>query len=221
MPIHSYDTKLENYFTNVRLDLLNLIPEKNRLGTLLEIGAGSGNTLLFAKANGFAIKTVGIEICDINDSQQHNPDIDRFIIGNIEELILDFDENYFDVIICGDVLEHLINPHNIVSILKKYLKRNGVLITSIPNIRNWRVMKDIFFKGDFHYTENGILDSTHLRFFCKKNIENLFLDNNLTIIGNVSNIHLIGGKTQLFNKLTFQIFEEFLATQYHTISQRT
>ena len=44
-----YDEKEQNYFKNVRTELLELIPDENKNGTMLEIGAGGGNTLLYAK----------------------------------------------------------------------------------------------------------------------------------------------------------------------------
>lgn len=215
-----YKTKTERYFSNARVDLLNLIPEDKKMGSILEIGAGSGDTLLYAKKNGFADKIYGIELCKIDNSHQNSSEFEQFIIGNIEELEFSFEEEIFDVIICGDVLEHLINPYEIVLKLKKYMKKDALFIASIPNIRYWRVLKEIVFDGDFKYVEAGILDKTHLRFFCKKNMKELFKKSGLDIQDIVSNIYLGGGKTEFFNKITFKTFEEFLTTQYHIVSKK-
>ncbi len=65
---------------------------------------------------------------DVADSQQENSEIDRLIIGNIENIELDLPNDYFDVIICGDVLEHLVDPWNTMAKLHKHLKQNGVII---------------------------------------------------------------------------------------------
>lgn len=215
-----YKTKTECYFSNARIDLLNLIPKEKKMGSLLEIGAGSGDTLLYAKNNRFADKIYGVELCEIENSNQDSNEFEKFIIGNIEEIELDFDEDSFDAVICGDVLEHLINPYETVSKLKKYMKKDAIFIASIPNIRYWRVLKEIIFEGDFKYVEAGILDKTHLRFFCKKNMKKLFLDNGFDIINVVSNVYLNGGKTEIFNKITLKKIEEFLATQYHIVSKK-
>lgn len=176
-----YEKKAGIYFDNSRTDLLNMIPEKNRHGALLEIGAGTGTTLLDARKNGFAQKVYGVELFEIENSSQTSPVFEEFILGNIEKIDLPFPEAHFDVILCGDVLEHLIDPQKVLVKLKKHLKDDGIFLASIPNIREWGTMKTIFFKGDFHYVDSGILDKTHLRFFTKKNMLNLFTESGFTV----------------------------------------
>lgn len=216
-----YDEKTTEYFQTIRNELLDLIPIENRNGNMLEIGAGAGNTLIYAKENGYAKQISGIELCTIKNSFQNNQEFEKFIIGNIENIDLPFDEGQFDVILCGDVLEHLIDPYQAINRLKKLLKHTGVLITSIPNIREWQTMRDIFFRGNFKYTDAGILDKTHLRFFCKKNIVDLFLDNDLEIVKMISNTECIGHGSKIFNRLTLNLFEEFLAAQYYTVAKKS
>ena len=215
-----YETKANNYFKNIRKELLNLIPQQNRNGSILEIGAGSGATMIYAKQNGYAKKIYGIELCKVDDSFQENSEFESFLIGNIENMNLGYDEKSFDVILCGDVLEHLINPYEIVKKIKFFLKDDGVLIASLPNIRQIQMMIQIYLKGDFRYEEAGILDKTHLRFFCKKNMIELFENKGLQVEQIVSNSNLIGKTTKLLNKLTFNIFDEFLAAQYYLVVRK-
>lgn len=68
---------------------------------------------------------------------------------------------------CLDVLEHLVNPWETIRRLDSLLKPGGLLIISVPNIRNYHILVDLAFKGKFSYTESGILDRTHLRFFTR------------------------------------------------------
>lgn len=217
-----YEDKQNEYFKNVRKDLLDLIPQDNRNGTILEIGAGTGNTLIYAKKNGYAKNIVGIELCKIENSYQNNKEFDDFIIGNIEEIKLSFADKQFDVIICGDVLEHLIDPYSVVDKLKKYLKDDGVFIASIPNIRYYTIIKEIFINGTFKYTNAGILDKTHLRFFCKKDILELFENSSYEIIQLEGNSFFtnLRPKLTLFNNLTFRIFEDFLIEQYFVVAKK-
>ncbi|UCN01130.1 class I SAM-dependent methyltransferase [Sulfurimonas sp. SWIR-19] len=212
-----YEEKAEGYFRNVRKELLDLIPNQNRMGTMLEVGAGEGNTLFYAKENGYANKIYGVELCELKNSFQKSKEFEEFIIGDIEQTKLPFEKNFFDVILCGDVLEHLINPNNLVGKLNLLLKDNGVLIVSLPNIRQIQILKQIFLEGDFRYTEAGILDKTHLRFFCKKNMLELFQSNNMNVKKIISNSNLIGNTTKKINKLTFNLFDEFLAAQYYLV----
>ena len=71
----------------------------------------------------------------------------------------------FDVIVFGDVLEHLVDPLGALTFFSKnYLAPGGRIIISVPNIANWQV-RFALLRGKFDYTETGILDRTHLRFF--------------------------------------------------------
>jgi len=211
-----YKEKGNQYFSNIRKELLDLIPKENRNGNILEIGAGGGDTLIYAKRNNYAKSIYGIELCKIEGSLQESDELNDFVIGDIEKIDINFNIK-FDVIICGDVLEHLVDPYNIISKLKKNLKKDGVIIASLSNIRQIFILKDILINGDFRYTDAGILDKTHLRFFCKKNMINLFEDNNLIVKKIISNSNLIGKTTKKINKLTFNIFDEFLAVQYYLV----
>ena len=98
-----YEDKNKLYFSNPRIDLINLIPG-NKENKVLEIGAGSCDTLIEIKNLKLAVEVVGVELMNLENSQQNNPLIDRLIIGNIENIELDLPEDYFDVILCGDVL---------------------------------------------------------------------------------------------------------------------
>ena len=140
-----YDEKDTGYFSTVRIELLNLIPEENRNGTILEIGAASAETLLYAKKHNYAKNIYGIELVDIPDSQQKSKELEDFVIGNIENISFPFPDVKFDAIILGDVLEHLIDPYKLLQELTQYLSPKGVIIASIPNIREWKTMKQILF----------------------------------------------------------------------------
>ncbi len=218
-----YNRKEKKYFENVRIELLDLIPDENKNGDILEIGAGGGNTLLYAKENDYANNIFGIELFKMEDSNQDNEEFSGFIIGDIEKINFPFQNNKFDVILLGDVLEHLVDPYTVLNNLKKYLKTDGVIVASIPNIREWNTMKTIFLKGDFQYSDVGILDKTHLRFFTKKNIIDLF-ENNGYVISNI-----IGSNSKnpskYLRRLRFikwfklLVFEEFINIQYFVVAK--
>ena len=80
----------------------------------------------------------------------------------------------FDTIVFADVLEHLLYPNETLSFLKKYLKDDGNIIISLPNVANWQVRFNLLF-WNFNYTETGIMDRTHLHFFTFKTAEELLL----------------------------------------------
>ena len=208
-----YNTKNKEYFKNIRYDIINFIPDG--ANKILELGCGSGATLIELKQKGKADFVAGIDIIDLGQKNT----CDSAIIGDIETMdSLPFQEEFFDVIICADVLEHLVNPWIIVNRLEKYLKNNGIFISSIPNIREIKTMYSIFFRGNFKYVNAGILDKSYLRFFCKKNMIDLFEQNGLKI-KNIT-YKKLRGKRNLLNKLTFGFLEEFLVVQYLIIAKK-
>ena len=137
--------------------------------------------------------------------------LDHTIHANIETLDIPFDENSFDYIVMGDVLEHLIDPQTILKKLYPLLKPGGCILIIVPNIRYWRVLLNLILKDEWEYKEWGILDYTHLRFFTKKSIVRLFKKTGLQYI---SANWVIGrkSKSSFLNKFTFSFFEGFLAS---------
>src|SRR5262249_50946150 len=86
---------------------------------------------------------------------------------------LPFAEGSFDAVICGDVLEHLRDPLSVLRQVRTWLRPNGRLIVSLPNVRNHAVIRSLL-AGNWTYEPAGLLDRTHLRFFTRREIENLF-----------------------------------------------
>ena len=164
-----YNQKRSSYFSNIRIDLVQFIP-KSKDNKILEIGAGGGDTLVWIKENGLAREVVGLELNRLEGSNQMHPAIDKFYFVDLEKNETDLPFEYFDVLICGDVLEHLVNPWEVLHKVSRYLKKNGTIIVSCPNIRYYKTFIKIYLNGSFEYEEFGLYDKTHLRFFCKKDI---------------------------------------------------
>lgn len=160
------------YSDMTRNDITNQI--KNNLDdniNILEVGCSLGGTLLYLKNKYKRANVYGIElnqsVCEIIKN------IFPTISNDIENIDLPYEEDYFDYIIFADVLEHLKDPWKVLMNMKKYLKKDGYIIASIPNIMHIQVINDLL-KGNFTYLDAGILDKTHLRFFTQKEIYKMF-----------------------------------------------
>lgn len=215
-----YENKETEYFSDVRSDLFGFIPPNTE--KLLELGAGSGNTLVKIKELKLAKEVVGFDIMEIENSNQKNPLIDKFYIGNIEETDLEYPEEYFNVMLCPDVLEHLINPWEVRDKLLKYLKPKGLFIVSLPNIQEVSIFVKVFLKGDFRYQDSGILDRTHLRFFCKKNVKSLLNTPELELQKIIPNFYQDKRwtKRKIANLLSLGLFRNYLTKQYLAVAQK-
>jgi len=211
-----YDKKDIEYYRHVRADIITALNNKT-FKTVLELGAGGCDTLAYMKQSGIAREVTALELFEIPNSNQNNPLIDRLILADLSDIHkLGLREAYFDLIICGDILEHIYNPWEVVAYIKQLLAPDGLLICSIPNIRFYQAMLNIFFQGDFKYGKEGILDMTHIRFFCRKNVIDLFEKNGylVNVIKPSFIYNKIEIKRKILNMITLGIFRDFLTFQY-------
>ena len=204
-----YNSKNKNYYKNVRVEIMPLLPEK--INRIFEIGCGTGETLSYIKSVKHAKWAGGIELTKTTEKIKENKNIDLIIYGDIENKILPLKKASLDIILCLDVLEHLNNPWLVLKKLKLYLKKDGVIICSIPNVRNYKVLLPLMFLGNWNYSENGILDKTHLRFFTKKTSIKLIEESGFKVNSITS---LIYGKNVYANFLTLNLFKAFFTFQY-------
>lgn len=70
----------------------------------------------------------------------------------------------YDVVLMGDVLEHLVNPCLVMHQACPLLRAGGYAVICLPNVVHWLPRLQIAF-GQFNYQPVGTLDATHLRFF--------------------------------------------------------
>ena len=171
-------TKLSrtDYYLLERPDVAKLVPYECK--NILEIGCGFGTL-------GRAL--VERQDCCI-DGVEINPAAEPYLkgiyrkywISDIERLQIDQEQKY-DCILLPDVLEHLVNPWLTLKSLKSLLTVDGVVIASIPNVRNLGVIHRLLFKGRWEYEESGLLDRGHLRFFTRAEIIQLFKESGFEI----------------------------------------
>jgi 2-polyprenyl-3-methyl-5-hydroxy-6-metoxy-1,4-benzoquinol methylase len=195
-----------------RVDLIELIPKGTR--RILDVGCGVGKTGEMLVEKGFE-EIFGVEI-DSKAAEQAKPFYKEVIVGDVEEDILSFNKGFFDCILYGDVLEHLVNPWRVLTNHKEILSDNGVIICSIPNIRFYRVLKSLFFKGRWDYTPLGILDRTHLRFFTLKTIEDMFRETGFEM-RKVIKMKSGSKAMKLINRLVLDSLVDLLVVQYRII----
>jgi SAM-dependent methyltransferase len=87
----------------------------------------------------------------------------------------------FDCIVCSHVLEHLCDPDEVLRRLGHALSDEGTLIVALPNILYWRQRLD-FLRGKFRYTDGGLMDRTHYRFFDWITAQELLAESGFKII---------------------------------------
>lgn len=132
--------------------------------SVLDIGCAGGVNAAWYRNHG-AERLVGVEP-DEASATRAAARFDRVLTSSIEDAIPSIGER-FELIVCADVLEHLIDPWTVLRDLRTLAEPNGVLVISMPNIRFYRTLWRIAFGAGFRYEQSGILDSTHIRFFTR------------------------------------------------------
>jgi glycosyltransferase involved in cell wall biosynthesis len=128
---------------------------------ILELGVGDASLTKRLKANGAVIDGVEFDKVYIEQAEPYCEKIFTGDLNKIETLHLDTD---YDIIVAADILEHLVDPEYVLSKLKTNLKKDGLLVVSLPNVANIYVRMSLLF-GRFNYHSKGLLDKTHLHFY--------------------------------------------------------
>jgi len=165
-----YEDKQAWYYAFVRRDIEPLLPA--RVERVLEIGCGGGGTLAWLKQSGRAQWTAGIELSP-EAAAVAGTRVDDVRCGDANALLAKFPTESFDLILCLDVLEHLVDPWEALGRIQTLLRPGGRIITSLPNVRHHSVVLPLLFRGRWEYRDAGIMDRTHLRFFSRQGISAL------------------------------------------------
>ncbi len=165
-----------DYYAHLRREIIEAVPEGCEV--ILDVGCGKGTLGRWFKENGVA-QVWGVELM-AGPGEASKQWLDRVVIGNVEQTALPFPAGSVDCIICADLLEHTADPWIVVANLKKLLKPTGCIIASIPNVGFHRNIRRMI-RGQWLYTDEGLLDRTHLRFFTFQTIEEMFARNGMAI----------------------------------------
>ena len=158
---------MSDYFSHARREILPHLPSK--IEKCLDIGCGNGTTSAFVRHLHPEVTWAGGVELFPDAAENARSVLDQVWCGDLEATSFEtaIAPASLDVILCLDVLEHLVDPWTVVKRLSPLLKTDGRLIISIPNIRNWKFIRKLLMNGDFHYRDAGLLDRTHLRFFVR------------------------------------------------------
>ena len=164
-----------DYYVYPRQELVQLIQETTEMPLrILDVGCGCG--ALMARVKGLYPKSEvwGIELVpEIAEIASH---MGKILCGDVEKMELPWKKEYFDYVIMGDVLEHLMDPEIVLKRLQKYLKQGGGhIIVSMPNIKHYSVILPLLKWDRFSYEDAGILDRTHVKLYTGTEIRKLIL----------------------------------------------
>jgi GT2 family glycosyltransferase/tetratricopeptide (TPR) repeat protein/2-polyprenyl-3-methyl-5-hydroxy-6-metoxy-1,4-benzoquinol methylase len=165
----SVDLKDAMYFEHARPEVLALVPTEAR--QVLDIGCGAGRLGEQIQQRQDADVT-GVER-SISAAAVAETRLSKVIIADVEAKVPEFEVDQFDCVILADVLEHLRHPESALANVRNWLREDGTLVGSIPNLRHHSTLGALL-HGHFTYEAAGLLDEDHVRFFTRREIEKLF-----------------------------------------------
>jgi 2-polyprenyl-3-methyl-5-hydroxy-6-metoxy-1,4-benzoquinol methylase len=217
--MQNYSDKSGSYFGHARKEIAPLLPpgvgRQGQGARILEIGCGAGSTLCWLRQIGVASETIGVEIVEAA-AMQARAFVDQVHCLDFERHDLPAGHGQFDVILCLDVLEHMVNPWKVVDrLVTGYLKPGGRMLVSLPNIRHYSAVLPLLFKGRWRYEDEGLLDRTHLRFFTRESAVAMLAHARLKQPICMATGFGWRSRKGALNALTGGIFSELLTYQYY------
>lgn len=151
-----------------RTDLAARAPAGAR--AVLDVGCSRGATAAALRGRG-VVTVVGIEP-DAGDAALAARVCDRVLAQSLEAVTEEF-PGAFDAVFFGDVLEHLPDPSAALLRVVPWLSPSGVVVASVPNAGHWSIVTDLV-AGRFDYVPYSLLSGTHIRFFTRSTLADLF-----------------------------------------------
>lgn len=161
-------------------DLLGFIPKN--AATLIEVGCSSGALAREYKKINNNCQYIGVE-CVAEYVKLAERYCDSVLELDIESAGEKFfrDNHACECWIFGDALEHLRDPWSLLAKIRAVIPVNGSIVACIPNAQHWSVQAKLSC-GDFRYENSGLLDRTHLRWFTRKTIFEMFQNAGFKIV---------------------------------------
>ncbi len=175
--------QLPAYYCFARPELTQLVTASGL--RILEVGcaAGAMGAALLEKG---ALEVVGVDIHEpaLAVARTRLTAAHRFDLNALPEL--PYPDGHFDLMTFADVLEHLADPGRVLQHLARWLRPDGAILVSLPNVRHATVIMPLLVDGDWDYSESGVLDRTHLRFFTRQSMVRLLDSTGFEVRGRIA-----------------------------------
>ncbi|MAT94498.1 MAG: hypothetical protein CME59_18135 [Halioglobus sp.] len=222
-PTSEQTAEFNRSYIGARPELLDLVPRS--AVSILDIGCSVGELGRSVIDRNPDARVHGIEI-DPDMAAVARQRLHSVLVADLEDVSLpeQFSPARFDCIIMADVLEHLRDPWAVLDQAVEVAADGATIIACLPNVRHYSTIYSLVFRGRWPYRKRGIHDRTHLRFFARKNILELFAHRSLQIQDIRTKYRITerpGGINRVARFLALPLLRGFLAYQYIVVARKT
>lgn len=202
-------------YTGARYDTLSLLDRAP--ASVLDVGCATGATGAVlherygSRVTGIEVDAGMVEVARTRLSAVHLADL------NAQSLPAVVGSERYDLIHFGDVLEHLVDPWTTLAQARTLLTRHGRIIASLPNVGHWSTIANLLFLQRWPYRDRGIHDRTHLRFFTRESLNELYRTAGLSVVRERRKLRLIEHRSpvnRIARYFDFPPFRRYLTFQY-------
>ena len=211
-----YAAKSASYFSNARADFVDRLAF-DPSAAILEVGCGTGATGALALSEGRCGRYVGIELFEAA-AEEAREVLSEVVTGNVETMDFKWQPASFDALILSEVLEHLVDPRQVLKSLAPLIRPGGRLLASSPNISHWRVIRELIM-GRFEMADQGVFDRTHLRWFTPSTFASMFEDAGFRV-DEIGPVTAFSPRTELISRLTASRFDHLFMTQIAVVATK-
>ncbi|SBW22331.1 methylase involved in ubiquinone/menaquinone biosynthesis [Candidatus Protofrankia californiensis] len=156
--------------------LLNLIPKQP--GRALDCGCGAGDNARLLSGRGW--KVTGITI---NPDEQRAAEefCEAVHLGDLTSGLPFAQDGVYDLVLLSHVLEHIPEPAGLLAEARRVVADDGLVAVALPNVLHYK-QRAKFLRGQFEYTQTGVMDATHLRFFTFDTAHKLVSENGFEVV---------------------------------------
>ena len=154
-----------------RSELVGFVPASAR--RLLDVGCSNGRYAEELALHRPDIELWGVEPDPVTAAVAR-PHFHTLVEGAFPDAAAELPQAAFDVVTFNDVLEHLLEPEDAIRAVEPLLTKGGRVVASIPNVRHRAVIWPLLWRGRWDYEDTGLLDRTHLRFFTRDTMVEMF-----------------------------------------------
>jgi 2-polyprenyl-3-methyl-5-hydroxy-6-metoxy-1,4-benzoquinol methylase len=166
----------QGYYDTLNHDLLARLPQDAR--RVVEVGCGGGALARAYRHRNPGAHYTGVELAEAAARRAAGA-CHEVVLGDIQSpaCLQALDRLRagagWDLVVCGDVLEHLLDPLRVLAELRLRTISGGICVACIPNIGHVSIVQQLL-RAQWNYADAGLLDRTHLRFFTQPTMVELF-----------------------------------------------